>query len=218
MRRARPRPTSGDAVAPRPRRPRRSSSPAAHAASPGGSARDRGGRRRRATETNVSTSCTVPVPAKMKRWSRSPSQRKKPDSTNSSAKATVRRALIFWPALNRPCGAGRPRSQRRSSRSIVSISRQSAARRLRLPATTITTIATEPGDGDPDVDVLDEVAAADPDREARDVEDQPGREQGEERRGVHPVERPLGAREPQQSPRARPAQSPFERPTQASTS
>ena len=35
----------------------------------------------------------------------------------------------------------RPRSQRRSSRSIVSISRQSSARRLRLPTIRITTSA-----------------------------------------------------------------------------
>ena len=52
-----------------------------------------------------------------------------------------------------------------------------------------------PGDGDPDVDVLDELAAADQRRERREVEDQPGREQREERRGVRPVQDALGAGE-----------------------
>ena len=120
-----PRPTSRGGAAPSPRRPRPSSSRAARVACSGGSARGRGGPTSRRTEKSVSRSWTVPVPAKMKRWSRSPSQRKKPESANRRAKATVRIAFTFCPALKRPCGACRPRSQRRSSRSIDSISRQS---------------------------------------------------------------------------------------------
>ena len=52
-----------------------------------------------------------------------------------------------------------------------------------------------PGDGDPDVDVADELAAADERRERRQVEDQPRREEGEERRRMRPVEQALGAGE-----------------------
>ena len=63
--------------------------------------------------------------AKRKRVSRSPNQSRKPgDARTARANAAVRTALIFWPALKRPCGAGlRPLSQRRSSRSKTSISR-----------------------------------------------------------------------------------------------
>ena len=57
-----------------------------------------------------------------------------------------------------------------------------------------------PGDGDPDVDVLDDLPVGDERRERRQVEDQPGRQQREEGRGVRPVEGALG---PVEAPQAR---------------
>ena len=140
-------------------------------------------------------SWTVPVPSKMKRWSRSPSQRKKPERAKRSANATVSRALIFWPALKRPCGDRRPAQPA----PVVAVDRLDLApvlgEALAVPGDDDHDDRDRPGDGDPEVDVLDELAAVDQRRERRQVEDQPGREEREERRRVGPVEHALGAGE-----------------------
>src|SRR5207249_2976012 len=52
-----------------------------------------------------------------------------------------------------------------------------------------------PADPTPEVDLLNELPAADRDREPRDVEDKPGREEEEEAERVDPVHRPLRLRE-----------------------
>ena len=48
---------------------------------------------------------------------------------NRIANAAVTIVFSFWPAFSRPCGARRPRSQARSSRSKRSISRSVAPER-----------------------------------------------------------------------------------------
>ena len=53
----------------------------------------------------------------------------------------------------------------------------------------------DPPDTAPEVNVLHDRPAADEDRETRQVEDEPGREQQEEAGRVHPVQRALRARE-----------------------
>ena len=126
--------------------------------------------------------------------------------------------LSFWPALKRPCGAGlRPVSQRRSSRSKPSISRAVRDDPAPVAGEHDQREHADPGDPRPEVEALDERPAADGDREARQVEDEPGREQEEEEDRVRPVERPLGAREPP-AVAALHVPYPFERPTQASRS
>src|SRR6185295_7000063 len=82
----------------------------------------------------ISQSWTSSAFCKRKAWFRSPYQRKKPVREKRKASAAVTITLSFWPALKRPCGLPRQRSQPRSSSSKTSISRASASSRRRSPA------------------------------------------------------------------------------------
>src|SRR5581483_5186858 len=87
------------------------------------------------TDTYMSASCRSTVPPRRKRVSRSPYQRRRPETRKSTEKAAVRIAFTFWPALKRPCGARTcPARKRRSSRSNVSISRSVAKSARRFPS------------------------------------------------------------------------------------
>jgi hypothetical protein len=74
----------------------------------------------------------------------------------------------------------------------------------------------DPRDGREEVDVLHQRPSADFRGERGKVEHEPGAEEHEERRCVHPVQRSLRAREAADV--ARPAHAAFDRPTQASRS
>ena len=127
--------------------------------------------------------------------SRSPSQSSSPETKKSTVNAAVRVALIFWPALKRPCGARLPRQPAE----VVAVEGVELACGAEQAAP-----GTEqhdqrehrhPADPRPEVDVLDQRPPADRDLEARQVEHQPGHEQDEEAERVRPVQRALGARE-----------------------
>ena len=73
----------------------------------------------------------------------------------------------------------------------------------------------QPGDASPEVDVLDGLPPRDEDREAGEVQDQPGCEEEEEAERVDPVEQALGPGETRDVPGPLHVPYPFERPTQA---
>ncbi len=116
-----------------------------------------------------------------------------------------------------PCGALRPRSQRRSPASIASISRQSSARRRRSPATTTSTIASAHATAAERWRFLTRFRRATASA-APEGRGQPGREHREEPGRVHPVQRPLGPAEAADRPARAAAQRPLEPPTHASSS
>ena len=133
------------------------------------------------------------MPASRKRVSRSPYQSSRPDTKNSVANAAVRIALTFWPALNRPCGRWRSPARKRR---VVPVEEVDLADGLRDRAPVAEhgdqQDRARPRDPRPEVDVLDQRSPGDGRREGREVEDESGAEQDEERARVHPVEQPLG--------------------------
>ena len=123
------------------------------------------------------------MPASRKRVSRSPYQSRKPETTNRAAKAAVRIAFTFWPALNRPCGAW---MSPREEAAVVAVEEVDladgprAARggcRARRSAGSRRAQATAVQKWMSLISGRRAIAA----RERREVEDEPGAEQDEER-------------------------------------
>ena len=128
-------------------------------------------------DTYISQSCTSSAFGSRKRVSRSPYQRKKPVTANSSANAAVTIAFSFCPAFSRPCGAGRPPEPR----AVVGVEAIDLARRPPQRAAVAGDDDDDerdrPGDRGVDVDRLQERPPADELGEARQVEAEARREQ-----------------------------------------
>ena len=104
---------------------------------------------------------------------RSPYQSSIPETKKSMAKAAVRIAFTFWPALKRPCGrACRPRQEA----AVVAVEEVDLAHRCApapggCRAATIRSIAPAHEMPGPEVDVLDQRPSRDGGRQRREVED-----------------------------------------------